>query len=157
MPITFTAIPTAIARAYQAGQPDAYGLVPERAISDGGGIPCRHCLKQVPAGAPYLILAHRPFPNLQPYAETGPIFLCADPCARGGDSVDLPEILNSPSYILRGYSARDRIIYGTGKVTPRADIAAAAAALLGREDVAYAHVRSASNNCYQLRIDRAEG
>ena len=30
----------------------------------------------------------------------------------------------------------------------------AAEALLAREDIAYLHVRSASNNCYHLRIER---
>ena len=33
-------------------------------------------------GEPYLTLAYRPFPTLQPYAETGPIFLCAKACPR---------------------------------------------------------------------------
>ncbi len=36
----------------------------------------------------------------------------------GGGS-DVPEILASPDYIVRGYSAVDRIVYGTGGVTPR--------------------------------------
>ena len=58
-----------------------------------------------------LILAHRPFPAPQPYAELGPIFLCADACAPGGGS-DIPEILASPDYIIRGYSAENRIVYG---------------------------------------------
>lgn len=83
--ITFTAIPTEIARAYQAGGPDANGQPPERHISDGGGNPCRHCLGLIPKGAKMLVLAHRPFPNPQPYAEIGPIFLCASSCAAGGE------------------------------------------------------------------------
>lgn len=98
----FTPIPTDIARHYQSGGLDAYSLPPERAVSDGGGNPCRHCLAMIPKGAEMLILAHRPFPALQPYAETGPIFLCADACAAGGGAA-LPAILQSPDYILRGY------------------------------------------------------
>jgi hypothetical protein len=34
-------------------------------------------------------------------------------------------------------------------------IEAAAAAILERPDVAYVHMRSATNNCFTLRIDRA--
>ena len=155
MPITFIPIPTDLARAYQSGAPDAYGLPPERQISDGDGVPCRHCLNFVAAGAPYLVLAHRPFPAPQPYAETGPIFLCAEPCAAPQDVGTIPEILSSPTYILRGYGTDDRIVYGTGAVTPTPSITDRAAELLARDDVAYVHVRSASNNCYHLRIEPA--
>lgn len=151
--IRFKALPTAEVRALQAGAPDAYGQAPERALSDGQGNPCRHCLKQIPAGAAMLILAHRPFPAPQPYAETGPIFLCADPCERGGGE-GVPEALASPEYLIKGYSSQDRIVYGTGAIVPTPEIPAAARRILDREGVAYVHVRSARNNCYQARIDR---
>ncbi|HSF63257.1 MAG TPA: DUF1203 domain-containing protein [Paracoccaceae bacterium] len=154
MTIRFTPLPTATVRALQSGGPDAHCQTPERYVSDGGGNPCRHCLRMIPAGAPMLVLAHRPFPAPQPYAETGPIFLCADPCDAGGGA-DLPEVLASPDYIVRGYGADDRIVYGTGAVTPTPAIPTRAATLLADPRVAYVHVRSARNNCYQLRIDRA--
>jgi hypothetical protein len=152
--IHFTPIPTAHVRALQAGAPDANGQPPERHISDGGGNPCRHCLQLIPKGAELLVLAHRPFPAPQPYAELGPIFLCADACPAGGGG-DLPETLNSPDYITRGYGPDDRIVYGTGGVTATADIPARAQALLADPRVAYVHVRSARNNCFQVRIDAA--
>lgn len=152
--IRFTPIPTDILRAYQSGAPDANGQVPERHISDGAGNPCRHCLGMIPKGAGMLVLAHRPFPAPQPYAEIGPIFLCAEPCTAGG-GLDLPVMLASPDYILRGYGPDDRIVYGTGAVTPTNRITARAQELLADERVAYVHVRSARNNCYQCRIDNA--
>lgn len=152
--IRFTPIPTEVARQYQAGGLDAYGLLPERKVSDGGGNPCRHCLAMIPEGAGMLVLAHRPFPALQPYAETGPVFLCADPCEAGGGA-KRPAMLASPDYILRGYGADDRIVYGTGGVVPTKAIAARAAELFTDARVAYVHVRSARNNCYQCRIDKA--
>ena len=152
--IRFTAIPTETARAYQAGGPDANGQKPEHHISDGAGNPCRHCLQMIPEGAGMLILAHRPFPSAQPYAELGPVFLCADACAAGGGA-DIPEILASPDYIIRGYSAENRIVYGTGAVVPTATIPAEAETRLTDPRITYVHIRSARNNCYQLRIDRA--
>lgn len=148
----FTPIPTPQARAYQSGGPDANGQAPERHISDGQGNPCRHCLRMIPQGAEMLVLAHRPFPAPQPYAEIGPIFLCAAPCEAGGGP-DLPEILTSPSYVLRGYDARDRIVYGTGAVVTLAQLMAEARARLADPRVAYVHVRSARNTCFQSRID----
>ena len=82
MPIRFTAIPTETAARLRAGARDANGLPPERHVATGTGNPCRHCLREVPDGAGMLVLAYRPFHVLQPYAETGPIFLCAGPCDR---------------------------------------------------------------------------
>ncbi len=149
----FTALPTDLVRAFQSGAPDAQGQRPERFVSDGAGVPCRHCLRQVPAGRGALVLSLRPFAGLNPYTEAGPVFLCADPCPRGGGA-DLPAILTAPDYIVRGYSAGERIVYGTGGVVPTAGIAARAAALLADPQVAFVHVRSARNNCFQCRIDR---
>ena len=154
MTIQFKAMPTAEARALQRGGPDAYGFPPERRISDGDGVPCRHCLREVAAGDEYLILAYRPFPALQPYAETGPIFLHADECERAEDSPALPQMMSSTDYIVRGYGEDDRIVYGTGAVVPTEEIGSRAEALFARDDIAYVHVRSARNNCYQCRIER---
>ena len=89
--LNYHAIPTDLARAYQAGGCDAYGNPPERARSDGGGNPCRHCLRYIPKGADMLVLAHRPFPQTQPYAETGPVFLCADDCSAPQTTGALPK------------------------------------------------------------------
>jgi hypothetical protein len=151
----FKALPTEAVRALQDGAPDAYGMTPEKKISDGDGVPCRHCLKNVAAGEPYLVLAYRPFPALQPYAETGPIFLHAEACERAPESDVLPGLFGrTTAYIVRGYSADDRIVYGTGAVVPTAEIPARAEELLACEEIAYLHMRSAKNNCYQCRIER---
>ena len=61
----------------------------------------------------------------------------------------------TPDYILRGYGHEDRIVYGTGSVVPTASISARAHELLSRDEVAYLHMRSARNNCYQCRVERA--
>ncbi|MER8502606.1 DUF1203 domain-containing protein [Mesorhizobium sp. M0204] len=155
MMIRFKALPTDAVRALQRGGADAYGLKPERQISDGDGVPCRHCLKNVAAGEPYLVLAYRPFSELQPYAETGPIFLHAEECERAAEVELLPEMLESSDYIVRGYCKDDRIVYGSGGVIPTDAIAARAETLFRRDDIDYVHIRSARNNCYQCRIDRA--
>ncbi len=153
--IIFSAMPTRDARHLWSGGPDAYGMKPEVSRSTGAGTPCRHCLRNIDEGQAYLILAYRPFPALQPYAETGPIFLHADPCPRYEATEILPPVLTtSPDFIVRGYGADDRIVYGTGAVTETARIADRAHELLSRGDIAYLHVRSARNNCFQCRIDR---
>ncbi len=152
--IRFVAMPTTLARHYQAGGADANGQTPETQVSDGDGVPCRHCLQNVNAGEKYLILSHRPFPAPQPYAETGPIFLHAEECERYAETAEMPAMFSENSdYILRGYSCQDRIVYGTGGVIKTGDILNRAEELLQRDDVAYVHMRSARNNCFQCRIE----
>ena len=154
--IRFEAMATDVARGYQSGGLDAYGQSPERRTADGRfRVPCRHCLSDVAPGEDYLVLAYRPFTTLQPYTETGPIFLHATACERHPAAEHTPELLRKSSeMIVRGYSADERIVYGTGAVVATDRIAETAAALLARDDVAFVHVRSASNNCFQCRIDR---
>lgn len=151
MNIRFVGIDDFTVQGFRAGGPDAYGLPPERAISPGG-MPCRHCMGKIDAGEEMLILAYRPFPNLQPYAETGPIFLHAEDCGGSSGSNELPAMLDSTDYIVRGYSSNHRIVYGTGAVIPTASIKLQASELLKRSDVGYVHVRSARNNCYQCSV-----
>lgn len=153
--IRITPIPTPVARALQAGGADAHGRMPERAISDGAGAPCRHCLRMIPEGAGMLILAHSPFGARQPYAETGPIFLCADACDPWAGEGVPPVLTANPDYMLRGYDAAERIVYGTGAVVGADDLARRAGMLLADPAIAFVHVRSARNGCFQCRIDRA--
>ena len=155
MTVRFEALPTDAVRRLQNGGTDAYDHAPDRRVSDGNGVPCRHCLENIKAGDPYLVVAYCPFETLQPYAETGPIFLHSETCTRAQPGDALPPILSSRSYILRGYDAAEEIIYGTGAVVPTDDLNTRAEDLLADDHVAFVHVRSASNNCYQCRIDRA--
>ena len=157
MTLRFSALPTEVAALYRAGVPDANGQTPEVHVAEGSGNPCRHCLGQVPEGAPMLVLAHRPFPRPQPYAEVGPIFLCGAACERHPDSDHLPAMLAGwPRMLVRGYGADDRIVYGSGQVVESGRIEAACEALFADPRIAYIHLRSASNNCYHARVDRAE-
>ncbi|KQV83592.1 DUF1203 domain-containing protein [Rhizobium sp. Root1220] len=153
--IHFSAMPTADAEHLWQGGRDAYDNLPETLFSDGPGHPCRHCLRNIDAGEELLVFAYRPFPKLQPYAETGPIFMHKQRCARYSAEEIMPPVLETTrDFIVRGYGENDRIVYGTGAVTPIADIPVYAASLLDRAEVAYVHVRSARNNCYQCRIDK---
>ena len=149
----FRGMETGEAERLRAGGVDANGQAPERAVSDGDGNPCRHCLGMIGKGEPMLVLAHRPFGTVQPYAEVGPVFLHAGPCAPYRAEA-VPPCLDSAAYLARGYGADERIAYGTGRVVALADLPARADELLADPRVAFVHVRSASNNCWQARIDR---
>ena len=154
--VRYVSMPSEVAEAYWAGGPDANGQAPEVHVSDGGSVPCRHCQQDVAKGEPYLILAYRPFPEAQPYAELGPIFLHAEPCARYPESGETPPMfLKRERYLVKGYNAGNRIVYGTGQIIPPHEMNAVAARLFERDEVRYIHVRSAQNNCFSCRIDRA--
>lgn len=152
----FKALPTDTVTGYRNGAPDAFGNPPERSVSTGPGHPCRHCLKNIPEGAGMLVLAHKPFDDVHPYTEIGPIFLCEALCARTEDDTT-PEILNtSPDYLVKGYSADERIVYGTGAITPTHKISQRLDAIFSNPDVVSVHIRSARNNCYLTRVDRGD-
>jgi hypothetical protein len=155
--LCFVSMPTAEARAFQAGAPDANGQPPERHLAKEGGLPCRHCQRPIAAGEAYLILAYRPFPAAQPYAELGPIFLHAEPCERHPDTAGLPAMFHGwRSVLIRGYGGDDRIVYGTGEIVTPDAVSSAAERVLARNDVRYVHMRSSTNNCYQLRIEQRQ-
>jgi hypothetical protein len=153
--LSFKPLNSETARHLQSGGSDANGQTPERQVSDGDGVPCRHCLTQVAEGEPFLVLSHRPFPAAQPYAEQGPIFLHAETCPAHPTSGRLPAMLRGyERLLLRGYGPDDRIVYGTGQVLPTGEIEEVAEALFTDERVAYIHLRSASNTCYLCCIER---
>ena len=112
--------PEAVAAALR-GDPDANGQPPERGVSDGSGNPCRCCLRFIDEGDPMLILAARPFGSMHPYAELGPVFLHADGCETWSGEGVPPVLTASPDYLMRGYDASERIVYGTGSIVPADD------------------------------------
>ena len=117
---------------------------------------CRHCLSMIPAGEDMLVLAHRPFTAPQPYAEVGPIFLCAKPCLPHPESDDLPLMFEDWERVLiRGYGEDERIVYGSGQIVETGDvITTVSKAFDTQEAIAFFHIRSAGNNCYECRVER---
>ncbi len=155
MPIKFLALETSVVRALQAGGRDANKMMPEKVISQGGGMPCRHCLSYIEAGEEMLILAYRPFETIQPYAEQGPIFLHGRQCDRHENTAVPPQMfLEWEQLLIRGYTSDERIKYGTGKVVTSRSLADECSTALSDTEIDYVHVRSASNNCYQCRVER---
>jgi hypothetical protein len=146
-------IPTPEAMMLRNHDPDANGQKPVATISDGKSNPCRHCLGLIAKGDAMLLMAYRPFDQLQVYAETGPIFLHQDSCKRY-DSNAMPAWFEyfDPA-IIRGYNEHHIIRYDTGKAVPGKQLAAACQDILSDASVAYVHIRS-KFNCFQCRVDR---
>ncbi len=155
MTIRFEAYDPAAVALWRGGGADANGMAPERALARGEGNPCRSCLGDIGEGAPMLILGARPFEGRHPYAETGPIFLHAEPCERWAGAGVPPILATSPDYLVKGYGADERIVYGTGRIVPAGEIEAYCAELLDRDGIAFVDIRSARNNCFLTRARRA--
>lgn len=135
------------------GEPDANGQPALRRVAEGGANPCRHCLGLIADGDEKLVLAYRPFADVQPYAETGPIFLHAEPCPRY-ESAELPAwFAYMDPAIVRGYGDDHWIRYDTGDVVRGPELTVACESILADATVAYVHVRS-KFNCFQCRVDR---
>jgi len=154
MSLVVRGIPTDAVLRIRRGGPDANGQPALRRIAEGVANPCRHCLELIAQGDEKLVVAWRPFPALQPYAETGPIFFHARECARY-ESDALPGwfAFMDPA-LVRGYSEDDWIRYDTGYVVAGYEIGATCARILADRTIAYVHVRS-KYNCFQCRVDRA--
>ena len=136
------------------GEADANGQPALTRIAEGPANPCRHCLGLIPEGDEKLVLSYRPFAELQPYAEAGPIFLHKSPCPRY-ESEELPGWFDylDPG-VVRGYGNDHWIRYDTGDVVRGADLGAACRRILGDGTIAYVHIRS-KYGCFQCRVDRA--
>jgi hypothetical protein len=157
MSFTYEPMDETTAAHFRSGGADSYGNTPEHRVSDGTGVPCRRCMRMVGRDEPYLVVAWRPFTRLHAYTETGPVFLHADTCSPEQTGSDgLPAFLASPDYILRGYDADERIVYGTGGVIARDAIAARIEELLGAPGVTAVHIRSSRNNCYHCKAVPSE-
>ena len=156
MDIVYKALPTERVRRIQNGGVDDQGQLPERVISDGKGNPCRHCLAEIPEGQELLIVAYKPFDGVNPYTETGPLFLCGSECSRHPDSHELPALYTlREKMLIKGYSADERIVYGTGGVVNTQHIQTTAENIFTNSNVSYIHLRSEEANCFHFRIDRA--
>lgn len=140
---------------FRAGGADANGQSPVVIRAEGGANPCRHCLGLIAGGEPKLVLSYRPFEMVQPYAETGPIFLHQNACTRY-EGAELPRwfAFLDPAAI-RGYGADDWIRYDTGRVVRGSDLADATASILADRSINYVHIRS-KFGCFQCRVERAD-
>ena len=153
MTLQVRGISTAEVEHIRRGGPDAYGQPALNRVAEGLANPCRHCLELITEGDEKLVLAYRPFEALQPYAETGPIFLHKRRCERYEAETLPPWFAFMEPAIVRGYGEDHWIRYDTGNVVAGTELAAACRAILSAATVAYVHIRS-KFNCFQCRVDR---
>ena len=149
----FIAMPTHEFKQFQRGKVDANNQVGKTQISNGSGLPCRHCLTDIDQSDSCLLFAYRPFNSVNPYTESGPVFIHKQDCKRFVQRSIPKIILERQHVIIRGYDDQDTIVEDTGQVIKTDDFMRKAKEVLYTENVDYMHVRSASNNCYFCRVE----
>lgn len=153
MPYLVQGLASSFATLVRQGGADANGQPALRTRAKGLANPCRHCLQLIAEGDEMLVLAHRPFTTLQPYAEVGPIFLHQHDCPRY-ESAQLPAwFARLQPALIRGYGPDDCIRYDTGQALPGPELSAACERILSDASVAYVHIRS-KFGCFQCRVER---
>ena len=154
MALNVRGIPSDHVERIRNGGPDANGQPALLRVAEGLANPCRHCLGLIEEGDAKLVLSYRPFDELQPYAETGPIFLHKGACRRyESDALPAWFIYLDPA-VIRGYGHDHWIRYDTGDVVRGSELSAACHTILADDTIAYVHIRS-KYNCFQCRVDRS--
>ncbi len=121
-------------------------------VDDQGGSPLRCCLRDSRPGERIVLASVSPPGPQGAYAESGPVFLHAEPC--DGAVPGYPEEFRRRTQVFRAYSADGRIV-ARHVVRPDDDQEAAAEELLSDQDVAFLHSRNVVYGCYMFAIHRA--
>ena len=143
---------TALAERIRQTMVDDFGnkLAPEE--SEGG--PCRHCLKRAKPGESLILFSHRPFTQLSPYSEVGPVYVHAEACERY-EATDIfpPEFKAGRTMTIRAYDVNEHIV--DAKLATETEVEGVIEELFGDPAVAFIHARFSAYGCYACRIERA--
>ncbi len=142
-----TEVAEAARRAAAAGASDHRVVIADSPDS----FPCRHCLRWAQPNERMILFPFAATPAGQPYAETGPIFVHADPCEQYGATDQYPADFRSGRSI-RAYDSNRNII--AAEAVNGSEPEAIIEKFLEKPETAFVHVRSASHGCYTMEIQR---
>ena len=131
-----------------AGAPDHEVIT----VDTPTGYPCRHCLRWAQPGERVILFPYASIPPGRPYAETGPIFVHAEPCPRYAATDEFPADFRSHR-VLRAYNATNDMIDAV--VVENDQPEPVIARLLQNPETAFLQARSVTRGCYTFRIERA--
>ncbi len=116
------------------------------------GYPCRHCLRWAEPGERVILFPFSSVPSGRPYAETGPVFVHAEPCERYADTGTYPPAFRM-NRVVRAYNSKHDMI--DAAVVNGDEPEAVIEKLLENPETDFIHVRSATRGCYTMGIERA--
>lgn len=122
-------------------------------VRDGKPHQCRVCLDLSHPDESVLLVAHRPFASVQPYAEMGPIFVHQRECHPYPEVDAWPARFPRTAVVLRGYSAEDRIV--AAETVGERPAEQVVREMFANPAVCYLHARNRDYGCFMFRIDRS--
>jgi hypothetical protein len=124
-------------------------------FSAAGWEPLRCCLTVAANGDGILLICYSPFTVASPWAETGPVFIHAEPCPGYLASDELPAALRTGPRVLRPYHKDGSLDYADITVIDAGeDIEVHVLDLLGRPAVDTVHVRALAAQCFTYAVTR---
>ena len=115
------------------------------------GYPCRHCLQWAQPGEQVVLFPYASVSPGRPYAESGPIFVHANPCERYSKTREYPEPFRD-GRVLRAYSSKQNMI--DAEVVTGNEPEPIIEKFLENPETAFVHVRSVTHGCYTMQIER---
>jgi hypothetical protein len=116
------------------------------------GAPLRCCLREARAGERIALIAYRPPDTSGAYAEIGPVFVHAEPCAGYPDPHAYPEGFRHRAQVQRGYDAEGRI--ADAIMVEGATAETGIARLFADPDIVAVHSRNVLYGCYMFAVHR---
>jgi hypothetical protein len=154
IPIRVVAIPTEIADAVRSTHKDPHYGHPADTSVAGEGAPCRHCLRNIAAGAEEATLfTYDAFEGIESLPRPGPVYIHAESCERYPEHGGFPAALRNSPRTLNAYARGRRLV--AAEYVENGNVDAEIEKLFARPDVDYIHVRSTTAGCYTFRIERA--
>lgn len=153
--LTVIAIHPARLDAIRGAGKDEHGN-PLAAYPAKGWEPLRCCLRTAAEAEAVALISYAPFTARSPWAEVGPVYIHAEPCAGYPDSGALPADLRTGPRVLRTYHADMSLDYDDiTYVASGEDLEPALRDLLDRPGVAEVHVRASMSQCFTYAVRAA--
>jgi hypothetical protein len=155
---TFQCIPieTEIAERFRRTGVDDNGNVLRRVVAtEGGGFPCRHCLRSGAPGQTMLLGSYNLPRPLGIYWTPSPIFLHAEACDRFEVTNEVAPIVRLNALVsVRAYDAEDLCLYDLGQVCSGDAVDAPLGRALDDPRTAFVNVHTARPGCLLSRVER---
>jgi hypothetical protein len=151
--LIYEAIPAPeLARIRAAGRDEAGNPLVVRTAAEGGS-PLRCCLREIRPGERVLLIAYTPPGTAGPYAERGPVFIHAEPCAGHPTPREYPPELSHRRQVVRAYDRDGRIADGV-LVDDGRHAVSVIHELLDRPEIEVVHLRNVGYGCYNFAVRR---
>jgi hypothetical protein len=151
--LVFEPIPPARLQQIRAAGVDEAGNAVTPQTDTAGGSPLRCCLRESAPGEQVLLIAYTPPGTRGAYAERGPVFIHAEPCAGYPASGGYPPALRHRAQVVRAYDRDGRIADGV-LASDGEHAMSVIRDLLARPDVALVHCRNVGYGCYNFAVRR---